>query len=618
MLAPSTRYVYLDALRPPAGFSMDRAIGTTYSLDLETLLTVPLGFAMLDWENERGALARDPVALLHALRRCADRVTMFCQAGRIGAPTRHHPLFAHLERMAVEVNAPDPTGSFHSKTWLLRFVDDEQRVMYRFICLSRNLTPDRSWDTILALDGELAERERAIARNHPLGDFVAALSGLAQREIEAARREAVAQLADEVRRVKFEIPQPFEELVFWPMGLPRMKRSPLDERIDRLLVVSPFVSEQLLTELDADILVSRPESLETIDPMVLKHAQSVHVLDDAAVEEETDDAVDGSLVETHRHAGDARGLHAKLFIADQGWYASLWTGSANATTSAFGRNVEFMVQLSGKRKDVGIDAFLKGKEGNGFQNLLRPFPIRERAPVDPEIRANEKRAEDLRRAFAGAGLRLFVESGSDGCFELSLCANADDCPDTQDVNARCWPAAVSPSMARDVDRLRREGAIRFGGVTVQQLSSFVAFEITVGDGAKGVSVRFALNLPLAGAPEDRLDRVLQAVLGNRERLLRYLLFLLARDENVPSVAAALLSWNEGAGGSRNEAAVSLPLFEELLRALARAPSKLDTVARLVEDLKRTTEGAALLPDGFDEMWQAIWVAKSARVGEIQK
>jgi hypothetical protein len=127
MLAPGSRHVYLDALRPPLGFSLDLAVGTTYSLDLETLLAVPLGFAMLDWENQKGALAKDPVALLHALRRCADRVTVFCQAGRIAVPTRHHPLFAHLEPMIVEANAPDSTASFHAKTWLLRFLNEEQR-----------------------------------------------------------------------------------------------------------------------------------------------------------------------------------------------------------------------------------------------------------------------------------------------------------------------------------------------------------------------------------------------------------------------------------------------------------------------------------------------------------
>jgi len=40
MLPPNQRELYLSALRPPLGFQLDRAIGTTYSLDLVTLLSV--------------------------------------------------------------------------------------------------------------------------------------------------------------------------------------------------------------------------------------------------------------------------------------------------------------------------------------------------------------------------------------------------------------------------------------------------------------------------------------------------------------------------------------------------------------------------------------------------
>ena len=47
------------------------------------------------------------------------------------------------------------------------------------------------------------------------------------------------------------------------------------------------------------------------------------------------------------------GLHAKLYITDAGWKSSLWTGSANATSAAFSRNVEFLVELVGKNCHFG-------------------------------------------------------------------------------------------------------------------------------------------------------------------------------------------------------------------------------------------------------------------------
>jgi len=169
-------------------------------------------------------------------------------------------------------------------------------------------------------------------------------------------------------------------------------------------------------------------------------------------------------------------------------------------------------------------------------------------------------------------------------------------------------------MARDLDPLWATREVRFGKLTVHALTSFIAFEVVAGAGAKSVTARFALNLPMEGAPDDRIDRVLHAILRDRERLLRYLLFLLARDDDVLSLGTALLSWNSGGQGDGTMDGASdagMPLFEELLRTLARAPETLGTVARLVEDLKRTPEGAALLPEGFDAMWTAIWTAREA-------
>src|SRR5688500_4132137 len=86
MLDPQNRQLLRDVLRPPAGFEFDRAVVTTYSLDLMTLLTVPLAFTFFQLKDEEGPLAADPLALLEALRRHARNLTVFCQAGQIHLP----------------------------------------------------------------------------------------------------------------------------------------------------------------------------------------------------------------------------------------------------------------------------------------------------------------------------------------------------------------------------------------------------------------------------------------------------------------------------------------------------------------------------------------------------
>jgi phosphatidylserine/phosphatidylglycerophosphate/cardiolipin synthase-like enzyme len=60
-----------------------------------------------------------------------------------------------------------------------------------------------------------------------------------------------------------------------------------------------------------------------------------------------------------RHSG----LHAKLFVIDHGWKTSVFTGSFNATVHALEHNVEFMVELVGKRSRFGVDQFLRQVKG---------------------------------------------------------------------------------------------------------------------------------------------------------------------------------------------------------------------------------------------------------------
>ena len=59
MLEPQERRQLLDSLRPPSGYSLDFAVGTTYSLDLLALLTAPLAFTFFaHGACRRPALAR--------------------------------------------------------------------------------------------------------------------------------------------------------------------------------------------------------------------------------------------------------------------------------------------------------------------------------------------------------------------------------------------------------------------------------------------------------------------------------------------------------------------------------------------------------------------------------
>ena len=182
MLEPHSRQLLLDSLSTPPGYQLDWAIGTTYSLDLLALLAAPVAFAFSDAQDRTGQPIVEPLALLKATRQYADRMLIFCQAGAVHVPRNYQPLLANLENSIAEAEWPNG-GNFHPKVWFLRYVDGSGHVTYRMLCLSRNLTFDRSWDTLLRLEGELKNRTNAIRRNHPVGEFVEALPQFLSRDL---------------------------------------------------------------------------------------------------------------------------------------------------------------------------------------------------------------------------------------------------------------------------------------------------------------------------------------------------------------------------------------------------------------------------------------------------
>ena len=92
------------------------------------------------------------------------------------------------------------------------------------------------------------------------------------------------------------------------------------------------------------------------------------------------------------------------------------------------------------------------------------------------------------------------------------------------------------------------------------------------------------------------------------------MFLLARDRDTTDVGIGLLLEGSDPQGGDGKSITNntLPLLEELVRTLSRNPEKLDAVAQLINDLKKTPEGLALMPERFEEILTPIWTARLAQ------
>ena len=124
MLEPGRRRLFLDTLRPPDGYLLSRAVGTTFTLDLMALLSVPLAFTFRDAQDVEGRLVTDPLSLLESARRYAGRIVVFSQGGYTGVPRGAQPALAFIEESVVSVSPPGRTEQwaiFHPKVWVLRY-----------------------------------------------------------------------------------------------------------------------------------------------------------------------------------------------------------------------------------------------------------------------------------------------------------------------------------------------------------------------------------------------------------------------------------------------------------------------------------------------------------------
>ena len=636
MLEPLDRRHLFDALRPPAGYDVDVAIGTTYSLDLMALLAVPLAFALFDWEDDSGKVTADPMALLEAARRYAGKIHIFCQQGQIHLPKQRSPLFYELERVVKEVRAPNDRGIFHPKVWILRFTPATKNdpILYRVLCLSRNLTYDRSWDTVLRLDGELTDRDLAIAANHPLGDFVKDLPRLMTQPAAEDLRKTVTKVQAELRRVRFTLPDGIEQVRFHPLGLGEPQDWWFPGRCEQLLAVAPFVDEIMLKRFASRTqsncqLVSRLEQLQELPTDLLAKFADVFYLHPDASDVEADEAASADEPEPDKSEATSdtgseplTGLHAKLYITDAGWKASLWTGSANATNAAFSRNVEFLVELVGKKSDLGVDAFLKRLKGQTrFADLLHKFELQEIVVAkDAEARAAEKLAERVRAALLYRSLKASVTPIPDSIeFQMAVSGNAASGARIQpeSVVIRCWPVTLPEREAVDGQGLVSGDSILFPKLTFEALTAFMAFDVRANVGKSTHRLRFVLNLPVEGLPNDRPEHMLRLILQNKKQVLRMLLLLLA-----DSGSDALIGLIQTHGTSDNDHAENgghglgdLALFEPLLRTLEHNPGKLTRVARLISDLEKTPGGTDLLPSGFMQIWTPIWTVATRLVNE---
>ena len=96
MLHPKyNRIDYGEQLNPPDGYELSYAVGTSYSLDLEALMILPVAlFYAQKLDGNPDVLRYD---MLDAITKATDKITVFYQNGQLKVPQKYHYLMAYWE-----------------------------------------------------------------------------------------------------------------------------------------------------------------------------------------------------------------------------------------------------------------------------------------------------------------------------------------------------------------------------------------------------------------------------------------------------------------------------------------------------------------------------------------
>lgn len=599
VLAHNNRIDYGEALMPDEGWTTSWAIGTTFSLDLEVLLTVPLALFHGKDLCEVPDLSNLRSHMLDSLEQVRDKMFVFVQQNNIKAMKKYSLLMSFLDQNIWEVHLAKADRSFHPKLWLIRY-EKNDTFRYRLIVMSRNITSATDFDISAVLEGECCQDN--ISNNTPL---ISMMSYLLKNR--GKRTDIIAkQLKIELKKIKFTAPAPFQEdyYEFYPQQMDGDDICPLltqNFRYNHLMVVSPFLDDNSLEQLRKNsdkkpVLISRFEQLEKCNPKTLKDWDCYHWASSIADEDNSDTECNISLhakiyiMETQRrHQG---GINTDRKIWNY-WYL----GSTNCTTAGMNKNYEALLQL---RSDNDKQSVI-----NTFNTLLKSnLVIKYNIPTDEDYTSAKEEQDRLKKmeqrmrkcVFSLSNLKItgtVLDSDNTGIFDVSLKCDKQAWLEFQKEFAKDFKiTAHAPAGTNETWELMNSHCAVFHHIQCQELSRFIKITVKL-KGQKAVPPKSFLIDTKINIPQLRYKRVMEQILNSDEKILRYLLFIL--DNDMPDKDQLLIGKSKHSQSRKEMTSptweqYALPVYERLLLAASRDKAALKEFISKVERLKGDNRG----------------------------
>lgn len=546
------RLSYSELLRPDAGYTLDFAVGMTYSLDLEALLGVPVSLGLLD-EADEGNL-RSPLYVLEAIRKSADRIALFCNAGGIKLPDKIQSVYSLLENSVFQVKL-NKSSNFHPKIWVLKYSQKGNPSYIKLLVMSRNLTFDNSIDITAALKGPIGTEESE--KHRPLSDFLNYISRFA----DSKKKPQVLALAEDVLKVAaFEVGPPFDDYDFYPIGIPGYsgEKLPLFGQKYSLFAVSPFLSDETVKRLTAfngrRSLVTRKSS---VTPAVMEAFDHVYVTKEILSDNEFNVKQD---------------IHAKIYYTTAKDANYLYLGSANASQNAFYKNVECLLRLRYMLHKIGYLKF--SADFIPAENC--PYEELTEIPVI-EVEDNRKKEIDAALREAVYAVKRAVVSPNGDQYSVSVVSRSMKTKER---------VLIAPLQRPDLQQPLAEQNL-FEGILLKELSEFYVLNLE--------SQKLIIKVPTRDMPKDRDQEIYRSIIDSKSKFMSYLSFVLSGDlsesaDDIADLQEALLQAN----GVRLNSQTKAALYEQMLRVFHQNPAKLKGISDMIRRLDPEVVGEEFL------------------------
>lgn len=579
----SDRLDYRELLSPPPKYKVAFAVGTTYSLDLETL-TATCAIVGLNVEADT-ELTESPLYMLEAIRKASGKILLFCQGGQIKMPDKPNRLLPLLENCVCEISLKNKR-SFHPKAWFIRYSGaDNQPDRYRLVVLSRNLTFDRSWDVALRLDSAKAGEDVIPYGNNTgesMREFMTWLSANARFHNEPlkVKRKQLAALADAIADVEWKsLGKEFESFDFIPYGIGSTAADNLSDTFHKMLVISPFLSKSVIEGFAAQRLTNPDCTLITRKSELPKlGAELLTAFDTYTVK---DDVVDGEERLSESGENKTQDIHAKVYLRTKWSNSELYFGSANASHSAFfGGNVECLLAFYGKQRYLNADRLKADLSLDNLDDKSCPFErVEPKDYTDQQEETVIQKLETAVKEFCAARKSADVSDESPYTIMVTLKLPQSDVHLTLSPLMRNNPQQISESLV-------------FTGIALRELSEW--YRITARK--SGQELSRVVKIPTTGIPESRDSAVFSDIIRDKNAFLTYIAFLLSDDY----LAAFVESLKKGGGDFRflNISYDAPILYERMLKAAANSPESLREVREIIE-----LTGEKIVPQDFINLYE---------------